>query len=167
MLAVLSLGSCQGDSANILGRAADLVASLPRTREVARSSLYETEAVDVPEEYSSLLFLNSAMAVETELGPMEFSDAIHGIEARLGRVRTGVRHEPRSIDIDIVAFGDIVSDSPALTLPHPGAARRRFVLAPLAEIMPDFVLPGRAQTVADLLALLPERPSARKIAFDL
>lgn len=165
MVAILSLGSCLGDSAAIISRASDLVAALPLTREIARSSLYETEAVDVPREYSGILFINSAIAVDTGLDPADFSNAIHEIESRLGRVRTGTRHEPRIIDIDIVAFGDITSDDPTLTLPHPEAAKRRFVLAPLAEMLPDFILPGQSATAAALLAELPEHPGARKIGL--
>lgn len=153
-----------GDCAALIGRAGDAVARLPRTRELARSSLYETEAVDVPEAFKDLKFLNAAMAVETALSPEELSDAVHAIEDALGRRRSGVRHEPRTIDIDIVACGDAVRRDPSLTLPHPEAARRRFVMEPLAEIMPDFVLPGETRTASEIAAALPLRPAVRRLA---
>lgn len=148
-----------GDSVALLEKAATMVEALPETKPLARSSLYETEAVDVPPQFADTKFLNSVVAVETSLSPEAFSDAVHGIETALGRVRSGIRHEPRTIDIDIVAFGPILSAEPALTLPHPEAARRRFVMEPLAEILPDFVLPGQTRTAAEIAAALPASPS--------
>ena len=161
MLAVLSLGSCMGDSVALMRRAAGMVEELPRTSPVARSSIYETAAVDVPEEFRDIKFLNAVMAVETELTPAAFSDAIHAIEAALGRRRSGIRHEPRNIDIDIVAFGDCHSDDPALMLPHPEAARRRFVMEPLAEILPDYILPGQGKAAGEIAAALASQEVSR------
>ena len=161
MLAVLSLGSCMGDSVALMRRAARMVEELPRTSPVARSSIYETAAVDVPEEFRDIKFLNAVLAVETELAPTAFSDAIHAIEAALGRRRSGIRHEPRNIDIDIVAFGDCHSDDPALMLPHPEAARRRFVMEPLAEILPDYVLPGQGKAAIEISAALASQEVSR------
>lgn len=161
MFAILSLGSCMGDSVALMRRAAGMVEELPRTSPVARSSIYETAAVDVPEEFKDIKFLNAVMAVETELEPAAFSDAIHAIEAALGRRRSGIRHEPRNIDIDIVAFGDCHSDDPALMLPHPEAARRRFVMEPLAEIFPDYVLPGQGKAAIEISAALASQEVSR------
>lgn len=162
-LAILSLGSCLGDSIELLAKATDMIGALPGTRLVVESSLYETEAVDVPDEFMDVVFLNSAVAAETSLSPEEFSDAIHGIEKTLGRVRGAIRHAPRTIDIDIVAFGDLENDDPALTLPHPEAAKRRFVMAPLAEILPSYILPGQDMTASEILATLPQKPSVRRL----
>lgn len=153
-----------GDSVALLEKAATMVEALPDTKPLARSSLYETEAVDVPPQFADIKFINSVIAVETTLSPEAFSEAIHGIETALGRVRSGLRHEPRSIDIDIVAFGPLVSADPALTLPHPEAARRRFVMEPLVEILPDFILPGQARTAAEIASSLPARPTVRRLA---
>ena len=80
-----------------------------------------------------MMFLNQAAVLETELGPIEFSRAMHGIEDALGRVRT-VRNGPRTVDVDLVDFGGLVRDTPALTLPHPRARERAFVMEPLAEL---------------------------------
>ena len=136
---------------------------MPLTAAVARSSFYETEAVDVPREFADLVFTNTAMAVETGLGARDFSDAVHGIETALGRTRSGLRHEPRTIDIDIVSFGDMQSGDPALTLPHPEAVRRRFVMEPIAEMLPGFVLPGQKRTAAEIAAALPAEPRVTRL----
>lgn len=161
--AIISIGSCLGDSAELVGKAVSMIAGLPGTAVSASSSLYETEAVDVPDEYRDIVFINAAVAVETGLSPEGLLDALHGIEAKLGRVRDGVRHSPRTIDLDIVAYGDETRDAPELTLPHPEALRRRFVMAPIAEMMPGFVMPGQGMTAAEVLATLPERPYAKRI----
>ena len=160
--AIISIGSCLGDSAALIEKSISMIAALPATIISARSSLYETEAVDVPDEYRDMVFVNAAVAIETGLAPKALLDALHGIEAKLGRVRDGVRHSPRTIDLDIVAYGDEMSDSPELTLPHPEAHRRRFVMAPVAEMMPGFVMPGQGRTAAEILAALPPRPYAKR-----
>ena len=164
MLAILSLGSCMGDKAAVIEAAIAALAALPSSRLTARASLYETEPVDVDPRFGDLIFLNTVVALETALPADDLSTAVHEIEFRLGRRRSGIRHEPRTIDIDIVALGDLTCDRPDLRLPHPEAANRRFVMEPLAEILPDFVLPGQSLTAAALLATLPERPAVRRLA---
>lgn len=163
MLAVLSLGSCMGDKAAVIEAAIAALAALPDSRLAARASLYETEPVDVDPRFGDLVFVNTVVALETTLSPDSLSTAVHKIEYRLGRRRSGIRHEPRTIDIDIVAIDALTSDRPDLLLPHPEAARRRFVMEPLAEILPDFVLPGQTLGAAALLATLPERPAVTRI----
>ncbi|MBR3086469.1 MAG: 2-amino-4-hydroxy-6-hydroxymethyldihydropteridine diphosphokinase [Kiritimatiellae bacterium] len=163
MVAVLSFGSCMGDSAALVRRAEDAVAAIPGIRELARSSLYETEAVDVPEQFADVKFVNAVAAYETSLAPEGLSLAVHGVEDSLGRKRSGLRHEPRTMDIDIVVCGDELRDSPELRLPHPEAARRRFVMEPLAEIMPGFILPGQSRTALEIASSLPPRPAARRL----
>ena len=95
--------------------------------------MIETEPVDVPPEFAHLKFLNQAALFETALEAHDFSRRMHGIEDALGRVRT-VRNGPRTIDIDLIDFDGIVLNEPELTLPHPRAAARDFVLRPLAEL---------------------------------
>ena len=97
------------------------------------SSVIETEPVGVPREFAALKFLNQAALFETELGPLEFSRAMHGVEDKMGRVRT-VRNGPRVIDIDLVDFGGRKMRTRELTLPHPRAAGRDFVMRPLREL---------------------------------
>ena len=108
--------------------------------------------------FSSQLYLNSVVIVETRLAPAALSDATHAIEASLGRVRGDMPNLPRTLDIDIIAIDNLILDSPSLTLPHPRACIRRFVLQPLADLRPDYRLPGEPRTVADLLDALPPGP---------
>jgi 2-amino-4-hydroxy-6-hydroxymethyldihydropteridine diphosphokinase len=154
MTALLSLGSNIGDRvANIQAAVTALERELPHSSFV-RAPLYETTPVDVPPEFTDTLFVNTALAVETSIDPDGLSRIVHGVEDALGR-RRSVRHAPRTIDIDIIAFGDARSSRSDLRLPHPEAASRRFVLAPLADVVPGFVLPGQTRTIAELLAAMP------------
>jgi 2-amino-4-hydroxy-6-hydroxymethyldihydropteridine diphosphokinase len=156
--AILSLGSNQGDRLAWLNKAGDALNALPDVRITAHSLVYETEPVGVPPAFGGLLFLNCVVIVATGLSPVPFSDAVHAIEDRLGRARGGTPNLPRTIDIDILAFDDLRIASPSLTLPHPRARERRFVLQPLVDLRPSFVFPGDTQTVSDLLESLPLQP---------
>lgn len=131
--AVVALGSNVGARANYLKRARTALAKLSETRLVDASAVRETEPVDVPPEFAAQKFLNQAAVFETTLAPLAFARAMHAIEDRLGRVRT-VRNGPRTIDLDLISFGDVRMDTPELTLPHPRARERAFVLEPLAEL---------------------------------
>ena len=131
--AVVSLGSNIGDRAAHLKRAVEFLSDLPETKLVKVSGIIETEPVDVPEEFSGMKFLNQAAVFETNLSPREFSERMHAIEDDMGRVRL-VRNGPRTIDIDLIDFGGVEMDDPELTLPHPRAKVRDFVLVPLAEL---------------------------------
>ena len=154
MMALLSLGSNLGDRlANLRAALAALEAEIPHSAFMA-APVYETEPVDVPEEWAGRNYYNTAACIETDMSPDALSVAVHAIEDSLGRKRQG-RHAPRTIDIDIVAFGDALSSRPDLKLPHPEAASRRFVLQPLADIVPGFMLPGQSRTISELLAALP------------
>jgi 2-amino-4-hydroxy-6-hydroxymethyldihydropteridine diphosphokinase len=98
-------------------------------------------------------FLNGAVALDTELSAPEVLEALLGVERRLGRVRDGARWGPRTIDLDLLLYGDEVIDEPGLRVPHPRLHERRFALEPLADLDPELVVPG-AGTVSDLLAAL-------------
>ena len=156
--ALLSLGSNLGDRLAWLKRAGLELLALPDTRCVAISPVYETEPVGAPASCRGLLYLNCVVILETGLAPDAFSDAVHVVEDRLGRTRGATPNLPRTIDIDILSFDGLRLDSPALTLPHPRARERRFVLQPLADLRPDFVFPGDTRTVSDLLRALPPEP---------
>ena len=112
----------------------------------------------MPAGFSSQLYLNSVVIVETSLAPSAFSDATHAIEASLGRIRGDTPNLPRTLDIDIIAIGQLTLDSPALTMPHPRARCRRYVLQPLADLRPDYLLPGETKTVSALIRALPSGP---------
>ena len=116
-----------------LKRAISALSSLPGTRFVKASSVLETEPVDVPPEFAALKFLNQIAVFETALDPFDFSRRMHAIEDGLGRVRT-IRNGPRTIDIDLIDFGGEVISTPELTLPHPRARDRSFVMDPMKEL---------------------------------
>ena len=156
----VSFGSNLGDRADTLRRAARLLAATPGVRLLARSAIYETEPVDVPPEFAGRSYLNAVAVFGVSLPLDVWSERCHAVEDELGRVRTGYHH-PRTIDVDLLWFGDAVRDEPHLHLPHPQIASRRFVCEPLAEIRPGLRLPGLSGTIADLLAALSPRPAVR------
>ena len=131
--AIVSLGSNIEPRVEYLSRAVDALAAFPETKLVAASGAIETEPVDVPPEFAHMKFMNQVAVFETALSAREFSRRMHEVEDALGRRRT-VRNGPRTIDIDLVDFGGMVSDDSELTLPHPRARMRDFVMGPLAEL---------------------------------
>lgn len=164
MEAILSLGTNLGDRRANLKTAHDALGALPGTRIVARAPLYETEPVGVPEAYRDIRYLNTILVLETALDPEAFSTAMHAIEEQQGRRRGKVRNVPRIIDIDLIALGEALRDTPELRLPHPEALQRRFVCQPLADVRPDLRLPGQTRTIREQLATLPEQPAVVRAA---
>lgn len=162
--AAVGLGSNLGDRLGYLQEARDRIASLPGTVSVEMSPVYETEPVGVADSYRALTYLNAALLVRTTLGVEEWSRRLHALEDELYRVRTGERNAPRTIDIDLLTFGNLRMDRPDLRLPHPQCLTRRFVCQPLADLRPGYVVPGQSRTVAQILATLPERPWVRRYA---
>ncbi|GAB2690932.1 2-amino-4-hydroxy-6-hydroxymethyldihydropteridine diphosphokinase [Thalassiella azotivora] len=136
--AVLALGSNLGDRVATLQGAVDALAAEPDVDVVAVSPVVETDPVGGPEQDD---YLNAVVAVRTGLSPRRLLAACHRVEARFGRERA-VRWGPRTLDVDVVAFGDLVSSDAELTLPHPRAHDRAFVLAPWARLDPRAALPG-------------------------
>lgn len=120
------------------------------TAVVAVSQLRETEPVGLLEQPR---FLNGVVALDTDLGPRQLLAVLLEIERALGRVRDGVRHGPRTVDLDLLLYDAETIDEPDLSVPHPRLHERRFVLEPLADIDPELEVPGRG-TVAELLARL-------------
>lgn len=131
--AIISLGSNLEPRADHLATAREALAAFPSTRVTAVSSVIETEPVDVPVEFATLKFLNQIVVCETDLTAEDFARRMHAVEDALGRVRT-VRNGPRTIDLDLIDFGGQVIETPELTLPHPRARQRAFVMQPLAEL---------------------------------
>ena len=117
------------------------------------SQVYETEPVGCPE--GSPFYLNACVEVNTDMPPQDILKLCMDIEKALGRERSGVYGEPRPCDIDLLYCGDTVLDTPELTLPHPRAHLREFVLRPLCDIDPHLILPGQTDTVQRLLEALP------------
>lgn len=151
-----SLGSNLGDRIGNLRTAARTLLGTADARLVGKSSLYETEPVDVKPEFQHLKFMNSVMIVESALEPEVWLEHIADLEYALGRRREEQdRNAPRNLDVDIIFAGDRLIGSGGLTVPHPRWAERRFVVQPLAELQPDRVLPGMERTVAEVLRDLP------------
>lgn len=147
----LALGSNLGDRVRRLETAiARLEAQFGL---LARSRFYETMPVGCPE--GSGMYVNAAVEIRTDWEPLRLLEWCLALENDLGRVRTGRYGEARTIDIDLLYMGDLQCSTPQLTLPHPRAHARRFVLRPLADIRPGLVLPGQTDDVLSLLRLLP------------
>lgn len=145
--AYLSLGSNTGDRQEMLRAALRLLES-PGLHVARVSPVYETEPQDFKDQP---WFLNVVAEVQTELFPRQLLARIHRIERQLGR-RRSIPKGPRTIDIDILLYGESVIDSPDLVVPHPRMPERRFVLQPLADLAPDLRHPVLRRTVRELLA---------------
>jgi 2-amino-4-hydroxy-6-hydroxymethyldihydropteridine diphosphokinase len=157
-LVYLSLGSNLGDRAQHLR---DAIARLESAGTViAVSCFYETEPVEFTRQP---WFLNCAVALETTKMPKQLMARALRIEQEMGRKRTQNKG-PRTIDIDILLFGNAIVDTPELTIPHPAMHERRFALEPLAEIAPEARHPVFGQTVREMLEALPPGQRVRRIA---
>lgn len=155
----LGLGSNVGNRVEYLQRAIDLLEKHPLIRVTKVSSLYETEPLEYPDQE---WFVNAAVEIETELLPMPLLDALQGIEKQLQRQRT-MRWGPRTIDLDVLFYGDELVAEPRLQIPHIRMHDRAFVLVPLADIAPDAVHPILGVSVAELLAELPKKTEVRPL----
>jgi 2-amino-4-hydroxy-6-hydroxymethyldihydropteridine diphosphokinase len=154
-VAVVALGSNLGDrQAHLEFAFARLASILDKLR---RSSVYETEPVDVPDEQPP--FLNAAAVGETTVPPRELLDALLAIERERGRERPRPG-AARTLDLDLILYGDRIIAGPAITVPHPRFRERRFVLEPIAEIAPETVDPETGQTMTQLLRRLELRDSS-------
>lgn len=137
--AVVALGSNIEDPEAQLKRAFDEISALPGTRVLARSRLHRTAPVGYVDQPD---FVNACALLDTELAPRALLDELLALEKRHGRVRE-VPNGPRTLDLDIVLYGDRVIDEPGLKVPHPRAHERAFVLVPLLEAWPEATIPGR------------------------
>jgi 2-amino-4-hydroxy-6-hydroxymethyldihydropteridine diphosphokinase len=142
----LALGSNLGDRSGNLSRAIERLGA-DDVRVLRVSSVWETEPRDLPDQP---WFLNQVIEAETSLFPRQLLQRIHRIERELGRVRS-IPKGPRVIDIDILLFGRAVVSARELEIPHPRMTERRFVLEPLAELVPDLRHPVSKRTVREML----------------
>lgn len=152
--AVIALGTNQGDREKLLLDAVSDVRATEGVVVVAQSSVMETVALtERGYDDSAPKYLNQVVIIHTAWPPEHLLTRLQEIEQRHGRVRDGSHYAPRTLDLDIIVWGEVQRDTPGLTLPHPRAHERIFVLAPWLEIDPDAIIPGR-ERVADLLAKL-------------
>jgi 2-amino-4-hydroxy-6-hydroxymethyldihydropteridine diphosphokinase len=145
--AYIGLGSNLGDREATLLRALELLAAEAGIAVTAMSAFRDTEPVGYVDQPR---FLNGAAAVDTELPARELLDRLLRVERSLGRHRDGPRFGPRTIDLDLLLYGDVTIEEPGLSVPHPRLWERRFVLEPLAELDPALALPD-GRKVVDLL----------------
>jgi 2-amino-4-hydroxy-6-hydroxymethyldihydropteridine diphosphokinase len=157
-IAYLSLGSNLGDRIAQLHKAIDLLGACGKVKVV--SSLYETEPVEFT---AQPWFVNCAVKLDTEKMPKQLLSCILDIEIQMGRRRVQDKG-PRTIDLDILLFGNSVVETKGLIIPHPALQERRFVLEPLAEIAPEVRHPVCKKTVREMRDALPPGQVVRKIA---
>lgn len=145
--AYVGIGSNLDDPAAQVRRAIEALASLPQTRFVRASRLFRTAPwgrTDQP------VFVNAVAEITTTLAPRALLDALLAIERAQGRHRDGTRWGPRTLDLDVLLYGDAAIDEPGLAIPHPHLAERAFVLRPLADLDPALHVPGRGR-ISELL----------------
>ena len=160
--AAIGMGSNLGDRLTNLQSAWEELIKIDGVTPLARSSIYETEPVDVPLEFADLSFLNAVALFDVRLDVEMWSRHVHAIEDKMQRVRTSVRNAPRTIDLDLLFFGNCIMNRPHLILPHPQCTNRRFVCQPLAELRPDWTPPGGTESIAKILSQLPDEPEVRR-----
>ena len=142
----IALGANLGNPVATVNAAILALRSLPRTEFIAASSLYRTAPVGLKHQPD---FINAVVELAAVSSAADLLESLFALEERFGRLRS-VRNAPRTLDLDLLLYGDVVSADIQLTLPHPRLHQRAFVLAPLAEIAPRLMIPGRGK-VGDLL----------------
>jgi 2-amino-4-hydroxy-6-hydroxymethyldihydropteridine diphosphokinase len=160
-LALVGLGSNLGDRRTHLDSAASALRNLSETTLSSISTYHQTKPAGGPAGQGP--FLNAAAALDTRLAPLTLLHALQQIESEAGRIRT-VRWGERTLDLDLLLFGDQIMDAPELQVPHPRLGVRRFLLAPLEEIAPKARDPLTGRSVSELLANLDRRPSYLALA---
>ncbi|MFI3243245.1 MAG: 2-amino-4-hydroxy-6-hydroxymethyldihydropteridine diphosphokinase [Akkermansia sp.] len=160
---ILALGANLGHPLEQLEQACDLLAE--EYGDLRLSQLYETSPVNCPADSPN--YLNACIEIRTTQSPETLLKHCQAIETKLGRQRSGIYGEARSCDIDIINYGSVQMSNKALTLPHPRAHERAFVLQPLCDIDPQLKLAGQRKTAQELLQSLPPSPEHTIRPFDL
>lgn len=145
-LCAIALGSNLGDSRQILDKAIEILDHTPGITIIAQSSWYQTTPVGPPQPD----YLNGCATLAVQLSPQELLAKLLTIETQFGRVRRE-RWGARTLDIDLLLYGNLILETPTLTLPHPRMHERAFVLVPLAEIAPDWVEPRSQKQISQLV----------------
>ena len=150
--AYVGLGANLDGPAARLRRVLDELDAVPSTRVVAHSPVYRSAPLGPPDQPD---YINAVAALDTGLEPLLLLHALQSLEARHGRRRDGERWGPRTLDLDLLLYGDLMISTPELTLPHPGLHGRPFVLYPLNDVAPAHTIPGHGSIDA-LLKRLPD-----------
>jgi 2-amino-4-hydroxy-6-hydroxymethyldihydropteridine diphosphokinase len=145
-IALVGLGGNLGDARRTLTKACDAIARLRETSLIVRSSFYASAPVGFEAQPP---FINAVAQVATKLAPLALLKQLQILEQQFGRTRS-FPNAPRTLDLDLLLYGNTVLSSPALTLPHPRMCERAFVLVPLVEICPDIEIPGQGPAAAHL-----------------
>jgi 2-amino-4-hydroxy-6-hydroxymethyldihydropteridine diphosphokinase len=143
-MACVALGANLGDAVVTVQQALRDVAGLPETQLFKASSLYRS----APYEAQGPDFINAVALLQTQLSPLKLLHALQALELQSGRERP-YKNAPRTLDLDLIFYGDVASDAPELTLPHPRWHERAFVLHPLAEVWPERVSAAQLEAVQD------------------
>ncbi|MGH7255970.1 MAG: 2-amino-4-hydroxy-6-hydroxymethyldihydropteridine diphosphokinase [Nitrospirales bacterium] len=160
--AYIGFGSNLGNRLDFCDRAVTLLSLLPHSEVTGVSSLYETEPVPDPGDPGPEWFLNGIVRLETDITPRSLLAVCQEVERALGRDEA-CRHGPRTMDLDILLYGDRIIQDPDFHLPHPRLHRRRFALVPLAELAPELRHPVLQRTVQDLLDTLADPAQVRRV----
>ena len=162
-LAIISLGSNLGDSAGNVRMALDELEPFS-LKPLKRSSLWISSPLDCPPDSPDFINAAALLTPRPNDTPENLLAVLREIETSFGRTLKKVFNESRILDLDLISFGNEIRNSPALTLPHPRAHLRAFVLQPLAELLPDCVLPGQSKTAKELLESLPEQGRLTRVS---
>jgi|TARA_B110001454_G_scaffold105626_1_gene99444 2-amino-4-hydroxy-6-hydroxymethyldihydropteridine diphosphokinase len=159
----LSLGSNLGDKESNIASCIAMLGAYVENTNIRTSSFYMSEPLYNTNQPS---FVNIIVELKTTFTPFQFLDKIHDIEKMLGRKIDREKNAPRTIDMDIVLFGDAFMETAELTIPHSHALLRKFVLVPLAELVPDKIFPGTKHKMIDLLERCPDTSTVDKYLID-
>jgi 2-amino-4-hydroxy-6-hydroxymethyldihydropteridine diphosphokinase len=158
--AFVSLGSNLGDRAALLAFAVEALQSNPQIHVEAVSAVYETDPIGPPPQRA---YLNAVVRLRTRLDPRALLEGLLAIEERAGRTRSGVRDEPRLLDLDLLLYDALLLDLPGLVVPHPRLHERAFALEPLCDLAADLVHPGRGESIASLARRVRDPGAVRRL----
>lgn len=159
--AYIGVGANLGDATSTCRGIPDLLSRMQRTQVIRSSNLYRSAPVGGPPQP---WYINCVLCIETSLSPQDLLAALQKLEVHHGRVRL-LRDGPRPLDLDILFYGDQIVHAPNLTIPHPRAHERSFVLQPMAELAPDFLHPVFQRTMRELLHDLHEPSPCKPLSL--
>lgn len=150
-IAFIGVGSNLGDRKKNLQKAQETLARISGIHTLCSSGIYETEPVGGPSQGN---YYNAVFRIETELSPRQLLDELLSVEKELGRKRSGVKDEPRVLDLDLLFYDDWIIQEPGLVVPHPRLTNRVFVLRPLMDLEPEWEHPLLGQTIRQIYETL-------------